>query len=588
MELLELLSQGKVEEFNAARGDGKLDFYAADLSGASMVGANLAGANFENADLSGADLTDAILNGATMSGADLTGAKLGGVMAIRSRWREAYIGEADLQDADFTGADLTDAEIPDANASFAIFTSARLKRVVLTGTRLCQADFSECTLKEANLAGTDLEGAILREAHLVGANLQKARLVEADMARVKATGANLSDADLSGARFPHADLTEADLSRAGVEAADFTRADLTSATLTSVSMDDATWTDAQVDGVDTGTLDEAPELTMFHVEDAQIAIRKQSIALAWDNMEPDGRTRLRVIVGAMGKPYERSPAAIPVPTDLVIARAISATRDGFVVLTLVERPGGVAAQLFPISPRGKVGPSRRLNLPYTPAARPVLQEIDGSLVLFGISREGPGLQVHRIGEGEEDALEAAHVSRLATLRGFVSEAHPVVLTKGGTVFELTPSGPSAQIRTPSGFPGRQCGAAPTPEGMALAWMPAGTKGLRIATVVPATTPETDILLPKKTLGTLHMLSESGTAWAAFTQEGDTAADATSAWAICLPDGKPFPVVQDGRDVSEVQLLASGSGPLCSVSFLDGTVEVFSLKNSQARSKWQLG
>jgi uncharacterized protein YjbI with pentapeptide repeats len=584
MGLLELLHAGKVEEFNAARGEGSLDFYAADLSGASMAGANLAGANLENADLSNADLTDANLTRAIMSGADLTGARLGGVMAMRSRWRDAYIGQADLQDADFTGADLTDAEIPNANASFATFLKARMKRTILTGSTLCQADLSESNLAGANLQGSNLEGAILREAHLAGADLSKARLVSADLAMIKATGINLSEADLSGARLPHADLTEANLTNAGVEAADFTRADLSSATLTSVDMDSAIWTDAQIDGMETSVQDEAPELTIFHIEDAQFACRKQSMALAWDNMEPDGKTRLRVIVGTMGKAYDRSPTAIPVPTDLVIAKVLCATEKGFELFTLVERPGGFAAQLFPISPRGKVGKPRRVEIPYTPIARPILTQEDGKLILFGVSREGPGLHVHQV---TEDPPIPLHISRLPTARGFVSDTHPVVLTKGGTVFELGAKGPGPQIRTPSGFPGRLCGVAPTEEGMVLAWLPSGGKGIRVSTILPAQTPEIDILLPKRSIGSLQVLADNGMAWAAFSMEGATPAEASSAWAVSLPDGTPFPIVADDRDVNEVHLLPTGKGPLCSVTYLDGTVEVFFLKNGQARSKWSL-
>jgi hypothetical protein len=419
---------------------------------------------------------------------------------------------------------------------------------------------------------------------LAGANLSKARLVQADLAQVKATGINLSEADLSGARLPHADLTEANLTRAGIEAADFTRADLSSATLTAVDMESAIWTDAQVDGMETVVQDEAPELTIFHIEDAQFANRKQTMALAWDNMEPDGKTRLRVIVGAMGKPYDRSPAAIPVPTDLVIARGLCATEGGFELFTLLERPGGFATQLFPVSPRGKVGKPRRVEIPYTPIARPILTLDGEDLILYGVSREGPGLHVHRINEEEPQAL---HVSRLATARGFVSDAHPVVLTKGGTVFELTSKGPGPQIRTPSGFPGRLCGAAPTPEGMVLAWLPSGAKGIRVSTIVPAQSPEVDTLLPKKNIGSLQIIADNGTAWAAFSMDGASPAESSSAWAMTLPDGKPFPVVQDDRDVSEVHLAPTGKSPLCSVTFLDGTVEVFSLKKGQARSRWTL-
>ena len=101
MELLQLLEQEKVEEFNANRGlSTRIDLFAADLADKNLTGVNLTGVNLQKADLSGCNLTDAELNQTDLSGADLTGAVLKNISAMRSRWRDACLGEADLSDAD--------------------------------------------------------------------------------------------------------------------------------------------------------------------------------------------------------------------------------------------------------------------------------------------------------------------------------------------------------------------------------------------------------------------------------------------------------------------------------------------------------
>ena len=79
MALIDLLLNGKVEEFNQTRGHrAPLDLYAADLSNLPLGGVDLSGANLQKADLSGSDLTDAVLAKSDLSGADLTGTILKG------------------------------------------------------------------------------------------------------------------------------------------------------------------------------------------------------------------------------------------------------------------------------------------------------------------------------------------------------------------------------------------------------------------------------------------------------------------------------------------------------------------------------
>ncbi len=69
VELLELLEQEKVREFNAARSmSGRIDLFAADLADKNLAGANLTGVNLQKADLSGCNLTDAELTQTDLSG----------------------------------------------------------------------------------------------------------------------------------------------------------------------------------------------------------------------------------------------------------------------------------------------------------------------------------------------------------------------------------------------------------------------------------------------------------------------------------------------------------------------------------------
>ena len=87
-ELKTLLKEGKIQEFNRVRPEGKIYFSGIDLSGADLTGANLRGANLaetdltranlRGADLRGANLTKANLLSAILPGADLTKANLYG------------------------------------------------------------------------------------------------------------------------------------------------------------------------------------------------------------------------------------------------------------------------------------------------------------------------------------------------------------------------------------------------------------------------------------------------------------------------------------------------------------------------------
>ena len=85
-EMIALLREGKVLEFNAYRREQRLynddkpgaTYTGLDLSNAILSGVDLSGVDFSNTDLSGADLSHANLSRANLNQANITNANLKG------------------------------------------------------------------------------------------------------------------------------------------------------------------------------------------------------------------------------------------------------------------------------------------------------------------------------------------------------------------------------------------------------------------------------------------------------------------------------------------------------------------------------
>jgi uncharacterized protein YjbI with pentapeptide repeats len=593
MALIDLLMNGKVEEFNQTRGHrAPLDLFAADLSNLPLGGVDLSAANLQKADLSGSDLTDAVLAKSDLSGADLTGAVLKGAMAIRSKWKEAYCGGADMSEADFTGADLSEADLTKAKVAHAQFQGARLKGTVLEEADLSDCDFTEAKLSGSNLKGARLVGAILREAKLAHADLTGADLTKADLTQARISGATLRGAKLNGARLVSADLTACDLTGADVTEADFTRADLSEAVLDGVDMSTAVTTDVEQGGgtrdADPDDVSDKPEL--LHIDDPSVASLvgpSQATAFLWDNAEDAEKSRLRVVVASPETTFDGRAPALPIPSDLVLSSGIAAHDGGFACVALVERPGGVVASITTVASDGKLLATSSLKLGYTPAAKPVFRSEGGLLHIYGISREGPGVQVHRWEGGTE--LQQIHASRMPTARGFTSNRYPVLLTKGGIVAIVTSSGVGKPVRVPGSFPGRLCATCPIEGGgVAFAWLGREERGLRFAAGLPEQAPEEERLLPKQAIGVLDVNPAPEGAWVVFTQESNEATSPSTAWAVMLPGGKPFQVLDDEEaDVMDVRFV--GDGPVVAVSTLDGAVRGVRISpEGKWEQIWQIG
>ncbi|MCK6505525.1 pentapeptide repeat-containing protein [Myxococcota bacterium] len=589
-DLQDLLANGEVEAFNAERPQGKLDLYAADLSGIQAPGVDLSGANLENADLSGAVLSDGMLARASLEGADCTGAKMDGVMALKSRWRGAFLGEADLSGAELTAAELPDAELPEANLEDATLMGAKLTGADLSKARLARAMLSEARLNNAKLVQADLSGATLEEATLLEADLSRANLAGANLSQARMAAANLSGADLSGAVLRSADLTGADLRGAMVKGADFRRADLTDAKLDGVDLAQADMTDAQVDpevasslGLRPSALELPDELW---IEDPAVAVSGDRVAVLWENDE-DGGKRLRVMAGPIRAKRPRKAYALPVPVDLCLARGLTPTEDGFLAMALVERPAGTLVTLVPIGKDGAPGAARTLRLPFTPSVRPVLRIEDGKTRLYAISREGPGLHVLEV---TDKGLESVHASKMSTARGFVSAHDPVVLSKGGVLVVLRQDGPDRPVSAPASFPGRSPCATAVDGGVALAWAIKGQPGFYFEVARPGRQSDPARLVPEDLAGTLDIQSDGDAAWVAWTQEPIKPGEPASAWVARLPGGKPIPLaLEDAEDCGEIRFCTGRLGktddPCVVVNTGDGAWTLLSVGKGGAKARW---
>ncbi|NOY25116.1 MAG: pentapeptide repeat-containing protein [Oligoflexia bacterium] len=588
--LQELLENGDVEGFNAQRPSGKIDLYAADLPGAKLPGIDLSGANLENADLSGADLTDAMLARTRLCGADCTGAIFDGIMALKSNWRGAYLGQADLTGAELTAADFTDAELPEAILDDATLMSAKLNGSDLTGARLARAMLSEARLNGAKLVGSDLSGASLDEASLLEADLSKANLAGADFTQARLASAVLLGADLTGAVLRSVDLTGADLRGAKLSGADLRRADLTDAKLDDVDLSQADLTDAQLDPDIAAAVGLKPStLTLpdtIWVEEPAFSVNNDRVALLWEN-EEEGGNRIRVLAGPIRGKRPKKAYALPVPADLVLSKTIMPATDGFMAMALVERPAGTMAVLCPIARDGTPGAARTLRLPFTPLVRPVLRVEDGETRLYGISREGPGLHVLRV---TEDGLESIHVSRMSTARGFVSANDPVVLSKGGVLVVLRAEGPDQPVSAPASFPGRSPCAATVNGGVALAWALRGKPGFFFEIARPATPSDPIRLLPEDLAGTLDLVGDGDAAWVAWTQEAIRPGAPSTAWVSRLPGGRAQEIaLPDAEDCGDIRFCTGRCGknadPCVAVSTGDGAWTLVTIGKAGPKPRW---
>jgi len=593
-ELIALLQKGDIDGFNEMRRNlGRIEMFAVDLSGLVLIGADLSGIVMEKADLSGADLTDTILARTDLSGADLSETKLTGAMAIQIRLRNAWIEDTVFDEADLSQADFGDAELHRCSFKECVLTKARFKRSNLVGCDFTDVEASEakfsgaksenCTFVRGQFRETSFKGTVLKGADFTGSELSHAKLREADLSGAKLGGASFSSADLTQAVVTGADLTDTDFRRADLSGVDFTGVDLEEAILTEAEIAAEHQFLAWI---------HVPDLGPALLQDAHWACDGTHIAAVWMDTDEDAHGWVRVGASPIAGPGILTAPVLPVPAELVLATGITATTTGFSVFCIVERPGGAATWLFPIDHEGRLGTSQRIALPYRPMVRPLLHASpDGGVDIYGLGGQPSILSVLRASPGAD--LVSLHTTAARTARGFSSDHHPVLLTKGGTLDLVVPGRSSRPVSAPGDFPGKSCATIPVdptrPDGgIVMVWVPSSGRGLSVCVVVPGRQPDIQTIDRKIAVGRVDGAICGPGAWAVFTRPDPDNPRTLAAWAMRLPDGKPMLIASDPeRSARSVSLMPNPVVPVAVVSWDDGSATVVRLNKSGSTALWSV-
>ncbi|MBW1877185.1 MAG: pentapeptide repeat-containing protein [Deltaproteobacteria bacterium] len=562
MDLLELLASGDVDGFNQQRGArGRLDFFAADLAGVDLTGVDLSGANLDKADLSATNLTDASLYKTSMTGIDGTEMVLTRALATRARLKEAWLDKADLTEAELSRADLKEAVLTGTRGEGVRLTGARLVEVDARGAQWPQADLAEAQLHKADFTDADLRRADLSDGQVSGANFTRARLDSVLASRLRGQGVVFVNASLMGARLDESHLAGADLTGADLSAADLSGANLTGAILTGAKLHGAVLADAILDGVDLSELDLAdvdlsgvdpgaiglsdtqlksvaavgaaydPDAPVkFH--DVCAARSGDSVAVLWLNADGEETQSVRWCVLRRGR--EPLLGVLPTSAEGVLAKAVVPATDGFLLLLLKERPGGVSVIHYPLSAEGVLGPSKSHGLGYAPAVLPVARADGDGAWVWGISRRGPTLAVHRL---RGDDLELVHSEKVPTGRGFLGKHLPILVCKGGVVMPVNQQGAGAPVRAPAGFPSLLSQAASHEDRVLAVWVEESvgeiSGGLRTAWLAKRSTPQVEALTRSDAVIGLDVLPTARGVWLCWIELGRGGLDVK---VTRLPDG----------------------------------------------------
>jgi uncharacterized protein YjbI with pentapeptide repeats len=587
--LAALLVNGDVEAFNDRRTDrSRPELFAIDLGGKTLTGVDLSNANLEKADLTGADLSEANLLKANLAGVDGSGMKLVNALALRSRFKEAWLDGADLSGADLTNADFADANLERSAGAAVKLAQARLRGVKATGARWPDADLSEAKMQAAVFVGADLRRAdfteaVLADADLTDANLDGAVGINAKFQNTKLVRARLGAARLTGATFTGADLTgahlaAADLSRANLAGANLTGANLHGAVLADANLEGATLTGADLGEADLTGLDPAAlgldaktvaALSASGVEvdtEAVLVVSAPSVATAgggvvavWDNPDSPEKRSVRMAAFAKGR---WTHAVVPVSHEGVVDRQVAAVGDTVHVVVTRVRPDGAVALAYAVAPDGSLGRGRTIPLGYEPLVTPVLVVAEGRLLYIGVARRGPTLVVHDLSAPEAEAARPVRSDRVATAVGFLGGA-PVLACKGGVVVRVSAAGAAKPRRVPDGFPGVTGRALVLGDDLLAVWAVARAGhvpgGMRTALIGPRHAPREEVLSTRG--GIVSLAAVGGEAnvdvWWAETADDGTG---TTVWRAKLPDGMPE-LLDAPDDVTEV---AAGPGVVAAV------------------------
>jgi len=559
--LLELLEQERVEEFNEQRGTRSTpDLFAADLAGRNLRGVDLSGANLEKADLSSADLSNAVLARANLNGADLTGARLDGVVAVRSKWREAYLDEVSLSGADFSDSDLSDVVLNGSQGPNAVFRKCRLTACEAKGVTFEMADFGEARLDKADFNGSKLGGSSFNEASLAGASFEGCGMAGVDLGGARAANTSFQRALLGGARLTRADLTAASLVDADLSGANLVEADLAEAELDGAILRDADLTRARLDETarkglgqegDAPSYPESPEVV--RIEDPQAAVSGDALALLWEN-EDDESTLVNRVTVLVDEKFDGRCPAIAAPAELILSRCVVPVADGFAAVCMLERPSGTELQVTKVSSSGAVASSRSFRVEYDPAVAPIVTGGD-EIRVYGLGRRGPTLYCHRVGE----ELERVFAARASTAKALLGRHDPVLCTRGGVVHPISPKGLGDPLTEPNFFSVRVASACRPQGRTVLAWLAEGQAGLRWAELQSGERPASQVIDGEIAVSALDLIAVGERALVVYARELPDGR--CGAWACFLEAGeKPVPLICEPIwDVDSIQVVGVVDG-----------------------------
>ncbi len=195
-ELLKLLKDGKVDEFNATRPAGRLDLRGISLVKRNLEAVDLRFCELQGADLRGADLSRALLQHADLSRADMEGTLLTGCKAYAAKFVHASLKEVKgAQGAEFQDCDFSYAEMQNGRFDAALFTDAKLGLTRLDHARFRGCRMTRACFPQANLSHANFEGALLDNARFFYARGKDVIFKDAILLSANMTGAEYTSSN---------------------------------------------------------------------------------------------------------------------------------------------------------------------------------------------------------------------------------------------------------------------------------------------------------------------------------------------------------------------------------------------------------
>jgi hypothetical protein len=239
-----------------------------------------------------------------------------------------------------------------------------------------------------------------------------------------------------------------------------------------------------------------------------------------------------------------------------------AIRGSFALCCLAERAGAANVLRWDLSVDGALSGPVTSPLGYEPSVLPVFRSDGDQLWMWGISRRGPAVVIHKDeGAGFVRAVEQTW----AQARGFIGNARPVLLCKAGTLVGLSEAGIGAPFRAPDGFPSKVHAAVTVGDRMIVAWNAekAGRDkgGLRWQILGERVAPDPEILAPAVAATLLDAVSDGDGAWLAWCEPIDKSVAPRSSRVRMLrvPSGGGVAFRIDGPAPEELRWIETPEG-----------------------------